>query len=230
MCACSTDACDWTYRGKGHFLGDRSNMFLEPGETHVNKVVHKPADHKVLFMDAAIIEGCAQELGLSGTPHFRVAQAADHVLFAALQRFYDAISRNETILEQQSRFTACLRLLLEHYAERTPPAHSVVNGHRAIERAKEYLQERCNESVTLEELSVATGLSRFHLLLTFARHVGMPPHAYQIHFRIERARALLRAGVPPSSAAVLVGFADQSHFTRYFKRVFCTTPVKYALG
>lgn len=230
VCACSKAACDWTYRGKRHFVSDRSHMLLEPGETPVNRVVHKPADHNVLFMDAAIVEGSARELGLSGTPHFRVAHVTDQVLFAALQRFYDAVAKNETVLEQQSWFTACLRLLLEHHAERTPPAHGVVNGHRAIERAKEYLRERFNESVGLDELSKVAGLSRFHLLRTFSRHVGLPPHAYQIHIRVERARDLLRAGVPPSSVASLIGFADQSHFTRHFKRVFRTTPGKYALG
>jgi AraC family transcriptional regulator len=52
--------------------------------------------------------------------------------------------------------------------------------------------------------------------------------AYQVHVRIERASELLRAGIPPADAAARVGFADQSHFTPHFKRIWRTTPARYA--
>jgi transcriptional regulator GlxA family with amidase domain len=46
------------------------------------------------------------------------------------------------------------------------------------------------------------------------KYVGLPPHAYQIRLRVERALKLLRTGMPPPLAASAVGFADQSHLTR----------------
>ncbi|HET8575888.1 MAG TPA: hypothetical protein VFO18_02225, partial [Methylomirabilota bacterium] len=45
------------------------------------------------------------------------------------------------------------------------------------------------------------GLSRFHVLRAFADEVGVPPHAYQIALRVERARILLGAGTPLAEAA-----------------------------
>jgi len=45
---------------------------------------------------------------------------------------------------------------------------------------------------------------------------------------VERARAMLRSGVPPVQVATSVGFADQSHFNRHFKRILHVTPSEYA--
>ena len=99
---------------------------------------------------------------------------------------------------------------------------------RAIERAKHYLHDKFNESVSLDQLVALTRLSRFHLVRAFALHTGIPPHAYQLKLRIERACVLLRAGVTAAEAAIQVGFADQSHFTRHFKRIRRITPGQYA--
>jgi AraC-like DNA-binding protein len=98
----------------------------------------------------------------------------------------------------------------------------------AIELAKHYLHDNFNEQVSLDELAAVTKLSRFHLVRAFARRTGIPPHAYQLKLRIERACVLLRAGITAAEAATQVGFADQSHFTRHFKRIRGITPGQYA--
>lgn len=102
------------------------------------------------------------------------------------------------------------------------------NTPRAIERARHYLHDNFNESVSLDQLVALTRLSRFHLVRAFALHTGIPPHAYQLKLRIERACALLRAGITAAETATQVGFADQSHFTRHFKRLRRITPGQYA--
>jgi AraC-like DNA-binding protein len=38
----------------------------------------------------------------------------------------------------------------------------------------------------------------------------------------------MQVGVSPSAAATSVGFADQSHFTRHFRKVMSITPGRYA--
>jgi len=98
------------------------------------------------------------------------------------------------------------------------------NTPHAIERARHYLHDNFNESVSLDELAALARLSRFHLVRAFALHTGIPPHAYQLKLRIERACVLLRSGVTAAEAATQVGFADQSHFTRHFKRIRRITP------
>ena len=231
VCVCTRASADWRYRGRTRLLNDSCYTLMEPGETHVNTVVLQPQDYKVLQVTPAVLEQAACELGLSGTPHFAVTQDGNPAIIGAFERLAAAISASATALEQQSRFASCLRLLLENCIERarcSPRDSSTASA--PVERAKMYLRERFSDPVSLEELAAAAGLSRFHLLRTFSSQVGMPPHKYQIHVRIERASLMLQAGTPPSVAATAVGFADQSHFTRHFRRVVGVTPGRYALA
>jgi AraC-like DNA-binding protein len=56
----------------------------------------------------------------------------------------------------------------------------------------------------------------------------MTPHAYLRQVRVERAKEMLAAGLSISEVALAVGFFDQSHLTRYFKRILGLTPGTYA--
>ena len=80
----------------------------------------------------------------------------------------------------------------------------------------------------LDELAAVARVSRFHLVHAFTREIGLSPHAYQVHIRVERARRLLQRGMSAAGAAASVGFADQSHLTRWFKRILRLTPSDYA--
>jgi AraC-like DNA-binding protein len=226
LCSCAQGAASWRYDGKQFSLGDRGNMLMEPGETHCNTVVYKPADFKVLLISPAVVTDAAKELRIPTTPHLRCASNDDPKLFFTLYRFCAAVESRESLLEQQSLFTACVRILLEHTEQRSPTL-SDMNEHHAVTRIKRYLQERFAEPICLDELVALTGLSRFHLAHTFSKQVGMPPHIYQINIRIARASALLKAGVTPMKISTDLGFADQSHFTRHFKRIWGTTPGRY---
>lgn len=228
VCTCETADAHWRYRRRSHLLNDGSYSLLEPGEVHVTYQVNKRSNFQVLFLDPDFIARTAADIGLAGFPHLKTAQGDNPEFFRAFQQLFASVQNNEAALEQESRLAVCVHLLLKRYAERSPcsiPGHA---PHRAIERARAYLCDRFNEPVSLEELAAVAGLSRFHLLRAFARYTGLPPHAYQIRIRIERARRLLQAGMSPGNAALTVGFADQSHFARNFKRVLNVTPGRYA--
>ena len=83
-------------------------------------------------------------------------------------------------------------------------------------------------TIDLAQLAEIAQLSPFHLLRSFRNQVALPPHAYQIQVRILRAKQMLRAGMPCIETAFAVGFADQSHFTKHFKRIVGVTPGLYS--
>lgn len=64
----------------------------------------------------------------------------------------------------------------------------------------------------------------------FSRRHGMPPHAFELIGRLNRARDLLRSGEAVAAAAAETGFADQSHLGRWFRRAFGVTPGLYRRG
>lgn len=54
---------------------------------------------------------------------------------------------------------------------------------------------------------------------------GLAPHQYLISCRVMRAKALLQTGgLSVAMVARLVGFADQSHLHRHFKRLVGVAP------
>ena len=65
---------------------------------------------------------------------------------------------------------------------------------------------------------------------TFTQQFGLPPHAYLLQARIKKARTLLRTGMPRAEVAAAVGFADQSHFARHFKKIMGVTPSQYTVA
>jgi AraC-like DNA-binding protein len=220
-------SADFRYRGKEGTCRDGTTMILEPGEFHRNLAVPQPQNFRVLFVDPVLFDTAGRESGLSATAHFRSALVADPHLMPAIYRLCAAVEAEETILEQQSRLAVCLRIALRH-AEQPLPMVPAGRGEGVIERVKTYIHDRFNEPVTLNELTAVSGLSPFHLVRSFTKHVGLPPHAYQIHVRVGRGQSLLRAGATLAETASHVGFADQSHFTRHFKRIMKITPGTYA--
>ena len=85
-----------------------------------------------------------------------------------------------------------------------------------------------DEDVPLARLADLAGVHRVSLVRAFRRCFGLPPHAWQIEMRIERARERLRRGADHADLAIDLGFYDQSHFIRHFKRIVGVTPGTYA--
>ena len=98
---------------------------------------------------------------------------------------------------------------------------------RAADRARDMLEQAVAEPPSLRALASAVGANPFVLLREFRRRFGLPPHAFLLRLRAERARTLLAKGRDLAEVAHDLGFADQSHMTRVFKRLYGLTPAAY---
>lgn len=96
-----------------------------------------------------------------------------------------------------------------------------------IHEVKKYLKQQSEIKITLEELSATFRCNPYHLLRNFKKIVGLPPHAFMLNARIERAKGLLLDGVPLAAVAAETGFVDQSHFHKTFCRILAATPRQY---
>lgn len=94
--------------------------------------------------------------------------------------------------------------------------------------AREQLDDRCGEAVSISELAHQAGVHPVHLARVFRQHLGCTPGDYLRRRRLERAAVLLRETRRPlSDVALHCGFADQSHFANAFKRFSGATPREY---
>lgn len=97
-----------------------------------------------------------------------------------------------------------------------------------LARAIRFIERHFNQPLSLEEMAQAAYLSRFHFARLFRVATGESPMARLRRVRIERAIALMTRGdLTLSEIASEVGFCDQSHFTRHFRRVTGTTPGRF---
>jgi AraC family transcriptional regulator len=92
-------------------------------------------------------------------------------------------------------------------------------------RALELIEASLADNLALADLARECGLSVAQFARAFKRSTGLPPHRYLTERRIERARLLLlRSDLPLADVAVRCGFADQSHFTKLFRRSIGVSP------
>jgi AraC-like DNA-binding protein len=132
-------------------------------------------------------------------------------------------------LEVQSRVARVVDLLLRH-AERGAATPRLGWERPAVARVREYLHARLAENVSLDELTRVAGLTRFHLLRVFKQTMGLPPHEYQLVARVQAASRLLAKGERRAKVAAELGFADQSHFGRHFRRIAGVSPGAFAFS
>ena len=101
-----------------------------------------------------------------------------------------------------------------------PPRHLV--------RAKDLVDARYAEPLTVSDLARTAGLSRAHFSREFRRHFGESPHQYLLTRRLERAAALLRTTDRPVAAICHdVGLQSLGSFTTSFSRLFGRSPLAY---
>ena len=101
---------------------------------------------------------------------------------------------------------------------------------KSITNAVKFLEKNFAVLVSLKKLAGIAELSPYHFTRVFAREMGLPPHAYQVKLRLERAKELIESGMAISDIAIETGFTDQSHLTRHFKKRFGTLPSRYKAG
>ena len=80
-----------------------------------------------------------------------------------------------------------------------------------------------------KELATSVQMSPHYFSRLFKETTGVTPHQYVVRCRIDRAKVLLKQRkLSIAEIAKEVGFVDQSHLHRYFKRLVGVTPKKYS--
>jgi AraC-like DNA-binding protein len=99
---------------------------------------------------------------------------------------------------------------------------------RYLQRARDLVDARYAEPLTVEDLAAAAGLSRAHFSRMFSREFGESPREYLQTRRLERAASLLRyTDRSVADICVMVGLRSVGSFTTTFARVYGRPPAAY---
>lgn len=99
-----------------------------------------------------------------------------------------------------------------------------------LREAKRLVVARCREPIGLAQVAREVGVHPSHLARELRRHFGSSVGEMVRRARIEHALRRIHAADSLAELALECGFADQSHFTRCFRKLVGTTPARYRAG
>lgn len=151
----------------------------------------------------------------------------DRSLLRTLQHLHRSLVFRDDALDAESLMGTVAEKLRMHLAD-APADRAPLDEGAVAGTLRDLLEAHLLETFTLAEASSRIGASTTGMVRAFGRTFGIAPHQYVIARRIEVARRRLLDGEPAATVAVAVGFHDQAHLTRHFRRHVGTTPARFA--
>jgi AraC-like DNA-binding protein len=219
------------YRHSSYVVPAGAIALINPGEPHTGAAATPDGwRYRMLYPEVGLLQRAASELSgrRRDVPFFAEPVMSDPALAKKLLGLHAMIETSTDPLERESQMLGVFAMLVERHADTLHLAATIKAEPISVRRVRTYLEEHASEPITLAELAALSSTSAYHLLRTFHAATGLPPHAYLTQIRIGRAKHLLAQGYTPTEVATLVGFYDQSHLTRHFKRTVGVPPAQYA--
>lgn len=216
-----------TCKNKDYTIDAGDLLMFNPLDNHAcHQVDNKPLDWRCINVNENIMrETVKQVTGRDYLPKFTTTVAYRSEAVSLLRELHDLIMEQRTDFEKEEVFFFLIEQLIAEYTE--PAGESLSATSEEIQKACFYLENNFAEPITLDDLSKLSGLNKYTLLRNFTKQRGVTPYQYLETIRIGEAKKLLEKGVNPLDAAMQTGFVDQSHFTKFFKKLIGLTPKQY---
>ncbi len=223
-------------KGKRYLICNHQEYFLEagdvtvfnPGEPHTCQPVDdRPMDYRSINIKPEVMQQAVMDImGDGSLPRFTPTVHFHSELAGSLHELHRMIFEEQSDFKKEELFLLLIEQLIREHSD-TAPVSFLPQPDAAMTKVADYLQENYSSPVTLNELGALVGLSKYHLLRTFTRQMGISPYSYLETIRVGNAKKQLENGIPPLEVAFQTGFHDQSHFTNYFKKQIGLTPKQY---
>jgi len=210
--------CEEAYGRKTRLVRPSALVFHPAGEPHANR--WHDGGGRVFHID--ISQTRAEAIRAYAPIQNSPAEFQSGVAPWLADRLYREYQRleNASLLAMEG---LALEILAETSRNRVPSSER--KPPRWLHRARELLHARFTENFSLGEIGSEVGVHRVHVARVFRRHFGCTLGDYLRKLRIESAcRQLATSDLPLIEIALSAGFADQSHFTKTFRRLRQMTP------
>ncbi|MEH6651726.1 MAG: AraC family transcriptional regulator [Motiliproteus sp.] len=221
-------------------IGAGTTVTINPADAHSCNPLAGSWSYRMLFIDSHWIGELQQQMFDSqrddyrAFPHLFRSDTASYQGFSQL--FQNLLSEPDPLTSES--------LLIEFLAQQFLPPQADLSQHLSqhqpqqratnprqhgygVRQIRELIMDQLDSNLSLEQFSAHSGLSRYHLIRSFKQAYGQSPHAFQLNQRINQAKTLLQQGQSLTDTAAQLGFADQSHFQRNFKKRMAVTPKQY---
>ncbi len=162
----------------------------------------------------------------SKIPLFNKHILEDLVLYKALFSLFLCIYNKEDEMIIETKLITSLSYLIKNYTNATKDYKISFNEKSIITNSLEYINDSLSENISLSTLAQVSNLSKYHFIRVFKKNTGLTPHHYILTLKVQKARNMIIKGHSLASAAYELGFCDQSHFIRNFRKLYGYSPKK----
>ena len=227
---------EWKDRGKWHSRKTHPGTFFLQSHGEVNTPRwFEPFEIVAIALEPNFVTRCFQDTVDCCLLRFQECRAKYDPHIARFSAYFETELLNNNYggtLYGESLALAFSLYLLERYREsaQSLPCPKGKLSSLQLKRLIEYIHSYLDSELSLTELAAQLNLSPFHFARLFKKSLGLSPHKYVMQNRIERAKRAISvaADLSLSDIALQVGFYDQTHFSKTFKKYVGVSPKAFS--
>lgn len=198
----------YEFQDKSIKVDEGEALLIEPFKVHKN-IISQITVYKALFIPQKYFEGAGQnKIVTLKINHPNVV----HIM----ADLHNKIEINYSKRELNDLFSELCELINQPPIEQDENPPSTIN-----------IAPKINYDLTIKELAEEAHLSKFHFQRKFKKTCGLTIGQLKQQEKTTAAKKLLENGKLSTDVAYELGFFDQSHFIKYFKKMWATTPKNF---
>ncbi|MEZ8104061.1 helix-turn-helix transcriptional regulator [Vibrio cortegadensis] len=218
-------------RQTNHSISQGDTVTINPSDVHSCNPAKGKWSYRMLFVDAHWMGEIQSQLfkhnRIDYHPFERQYETSE-LFYQSFNHLFQSLNQNYEPLTCEVQLVDFLELCFN--AQNSMDSLQQNQTYRPcsnMRRIKEMLLDQIGEQLSLEALVSEVGISQYHLIRRFRHYFGMSPHAYLLDARIKKSKQMLRTGCKIVDISNSLGFSDQAHFQRNFKKRIAVTPKRY---
>ncbi len=208
-----------------------SLLLINPFEVHCcNPIKNQARTYHMMFLDPKwcykIQKDIFQEDIKEFVP-FKKTILKSQKLYEEYIQTNKFLYTNSFYLEKEEKLLNFLMKIFSTECSIKEDIYNKKGDDKIFKKTKEFIDKNINENITLLEIENEVKVNQYKIIRIFKDKIYLTPHAYLMNSKINKAKELIKKGVDISDVYFLLGFFDQSHFIRNFKKIVAVTPKQY---
>lgn len=199
-----------------------TTMVIHPDEIHDGEAGTAAGfSYRIAYIQPALLQTALANTQL---PFVKNGVCNDPRLYSAARLLLTDITRQQDALERDDLLLD-LAIALQSVSETRKPQHR--GDFRAAQTAREYIHDKLDSVITLDELADVSHRDRWSLSRDFRYYFGTSPYRYLTMRRLDLVKRLMISGQSLADSSTIAGFSDQSHMTRQFAKTYGMPPAQW---
>jgi len=200
-----------------------STRVLNPGEIHCGDSVSW--NYTNFYPKVELLSQIYEQMFFEKRiPVFESHIIEDLNLYNLLSNFFLSAYENSDNMKIETNLINAMAYLIRNYTSKTKEYKNLFDDKQIIKNSIEYIKDSLDTNISLDELAKNSNLSKYHFLRVFKNQLGLTPHQYILTQRVHKAKELILNGEKLNYIPTSVGFTDQSHFIRNFRKIYGYSP------